>query len=314
MILDILPCFWEREMDNRFWCINVQFNPAGYKTRLNNYLTFIENLTKQNINVLTVEMTFGNQEYTIPLTENVRRLNSNSVMWQKERMINYALSQLPDECENVAWLDGDLLLPDGWEILLAEKLDKVSFVQLFQNVIHLDSGRKNSLYVKKGIIWQNKTHDDWLNQRINKKIGHAEPGFAWAAKRSALKNGLYDRLICGSGDNWLVDCLLDSQCLHHYLSKLTENMISDMENWKEHFNNDKSVDYLPIDIYHLWHGSVKDRGYHTRDLIFKQFDFDPRKDIKLVNNCWEWATDKPELHQAIINYFTSRKEDSCSGA
>jgi leucyl-tRNA synthetase len=36
-------------------------------------------------------------------------------MWQKERLLNYAINQTPDDCTKVAWLDSDLLLPDGWD-------------------------------------------------------------------------------------------------------------------------------------------------------------------------------------------------------
>ena len=300
----------------QFWCITVIFNPAEYQSRLDNYFIFRDRLTSQNVNLLTIEMTFGNQNFSIPKDSNVIRLNSNSVMWQKERMINYALSQLPDSCDKVAWLDADLLLPDGWQDLVIQKLDKVDFLQLYEKVIHLKPGEKNfggqKENTKYGIVWQSKTYgENWIPYRTSKLLSHAEPGFAWASKRRAIKSGLYDKLICGGGDNWLADCLLGSYQLHHYLSKLTQTMKSDMDQWKQTFNSntDKSTDYLPIDVYHLWHGSVKDRGYFTRDLIFKEYNFNPKEDIKITNNVLEWASDKPQLHEAVINYFKNRKED-----
>ncbi len=188
-------------------------------------------------------------------------------------------------------------------------------MQLFEKVVHLKQGETqfggDRLDVKSGIIWQRSARQDWLSDRLQKKIHHAEPGYGWAAKRSALRCGFYDKLIIGSGDNWVVDCLLNSYQLHHYLGKLTSHQKQDMDEWKLKFigGTDKSVDYLPVEIYHLWHGSVKDRAYTTRDLIFKKFDFDPKKDIALNNNVWEWSTDKPDFHQAIIDYFQNRKED-----
>jgi hypothetical protein len=39
------------------------------------------------------------------------------------------------------------------------------------------------------------------------------------------------------------------------------------------------------------------------------FDYDPKTDIKLVNNVYEWATDKTGMHQEILKYFHSRMED-----
>src|SRR5882672_7731044 len=122
-------------MNNEFWCVTVLFNPVDYHSRINNYLLFQERLDKQNINLLTVELTFGEQEYTLPLADRTLRLRSNSVLWQKERLINYAISKLPPECKYFAWLDCDLLLPCGWDDMLLQKLTKVDFVQLFEKVI-----------------------------------------------------------------------------------------------------------------------------------------------------------------------------------
>jgi len=297
-----------------FWCITAIFNPAGYQTRLDNYYTFRERLDKQNIKLLTVELAFNDSPHSIP---DALHLRGNSIMWQKERLLNYAMSQLPPECDMVGWLDSDLLLPDGWDDMVINKLNHVDFVQLFSKVIHLNPEEKRfagEIFDEKiGIIWQNKTHENWRARRLQRQISHAEPGYGWAANRRVFQatNGLYDKLIIGSGDNWIVDCLLDSNELHHYNNKLTSHQIRDMDEWKLNFitRTDKSVDYLPVEIYHLWHGSAKDRAYTTRDIIFKQFDFNPQEDIQLKNHVWEWATDKPEFHQAIINYFRNRNED-----
>jgi hypothetical protein len=301
---------------DKLWCVTALFNPAGYRSRLDNYHVFRDRLDKQNINLLTVELAFHDQEHSLPKSDTVLHLRSNSVMWQKERLLNYAINQTPDDCTKVAWLDSDLLLPDGWDEMVESKLEKSDFVQLFEKITNLAEGETkfdgNKLNTRTGIVWQSKLYgNDWIPLRLSGKLFHSEPGFGWAAKKSAIQNGLYDRLICGSGDNWLADCILSSFKLHHYLAKLTDEMKSDMDEWKLNFNRgtDKSVDYLPIGIYHLWHGSINNRGYKTRDLIFKPNRFDPKTDIKMVNNVWEWATDKPHLHQSIIDYFRSRKED-----
>lgn len=293
-----------------FWCITCVFNPAGYKSRIENYHTFRERLEKQRVNLVTVELTFPGQ---YPIITDAIHLNSNSIMWQKERLLNHAINSLPPSCDKFAWLDCDLLLPDGWDEQVVDKLENISFLQPFQEIAHLKPGERQFNgeieTVKLGIAWQYKTHNHWLSLRINKKIPHAEPGFGWAARRDALPNGLYDKLICGSGDNFLADCLFDSEPIHHYWSKINDHMTKDMKEWKENFKK-KPVDYLPLQVKHLWHGSIRDRGYMTRELILKQHDYDPKNDIKIVNNVWEWSSNKPAFHQAIIDYFRSRKEDA----
>jgi hypothetical protein len=70
------------------------------------------------------------------------------------------------------------------------------------------------------------------------------------------------------------------------------------------------LDYLPIDIWHLWHGSLKNRAYMDRHDIILEFDYDPINDIVLYGNVYEWANrHKKGMHDAIKGYFHSRKED-----
>ena len=60
----------------------------------------------------------------------------------------------------------------------------------------------------------------------------------------------------------------------------------------------------------LYHGTFKNRKHGQRDVICKKFHFDPLKDIKIgKSGAWEWASDKPDLHKEVREYFYSRKED-----
>jgi hypothetical protein len=68
------------------------------------------------------------------------------------------------------------------------------------------------------------------------------------------------------------------------------------------------------DIYHLWHGELRDRGYLPRHAILAEHRFDPYRDITLDGNgCWRWSSDKPELHAAVEDYFRQRREDGRKG-
>jgi hypothetical protein len=71
-----------------------------------------------------------------------------------------------------------------------------------------------------------------------------------------------------------------------------------------------SIGYLPIPIFHLWHGEQQNRLYYTRHQSLKDFDFDPDKDIRLNDEgCWEWGTRKPDFHNQVSIYFANRRED-----
>lgn len=289
--------------------ITVFFNPANFKSLLNNYYIFRDNLTKQGINLITVEMTFGDRKPQIDGTTYV--LNGNSVMWQKERLINFAIENI--NTEYFAWLDCDILFSDdNWANLAVEKLQSVDVVQLFKRVFYLPKGhnryKNQHETMLQGVIWQNKIHKNWLQRRKNKDLPFSSPGFAWAARKSAFPNGLYDRNIIGSGDTFIVDCLLDSWDIHGYASKFNRKMKVSMSRWKI-MQPKLSYDYIPVDIYHLYHGSLKNRRYMDRHEMISKYDYDPSNDIILKNNVYEWNSNKPEFHQDIIAYFENRSED-----
>lgn len=302
---------------SKFWCVTTFFNPAGYKSLLNNHRIFSDKLKEQGVNLLTVELAFGDQDFEIPTTENVLQLRGNSVLWQKERLINYAISQLPSDCEFVGWLDCDILFSnDKWAEIAVEKLKKNQVIQLYKKVFYMPKGctEFNGQYevCVQSVMWQKMIHRNWLQRRVDKELPFSTPGFAWAAQRSFFSDiGIYDKNIVGSGDTFLVDCYLGSWEIHGFAKKFNDHMKKDMAVWLTKFREKPlSVDYLPVDIYHLWHGSLKNRRYMDRHDVIQKYDYCPDTDIVLKNNVYEWASDKPGMHEDIKQYFFNRQEDT----
>jgi predicted glycosyltransferase involved in capsule biosynthesis len=303
---------------DKFWAICTYFNYAGFKAPYNNYFLFAHHLKQQGVNLLTVELAFGNASYQIPSSENVVRLRAESVLWQKERMINYALSILPSSCEYFAWLDSDILFAQpNWVEMACKELKKNEIVQLFKRVYYLPKGdlwykgKHNHMF--QGVIWQYKTHKNWLERRRSKELPFSSPGFAWAANRKFFQDlgGLYDRNIIGSGDTFIVDCILNSFDIHGYGPKFNTHMKNHMMEYCGRFRAKKpNVSYVPADIYHLYHGELKNRRYMERHDIVLKWDYDPSYDIVLANHVYEWATPKYDMHEAVKMYFVDRNEDS----
>lgn len=211
--------------------ISVYFNPAKYKALLNNYLYFSSQIKKQQIKIITVECAFGKDEFEIPRDDDVYQLRSESIMWQKERLINYGISKLPNNCDFFAWIDGDILLPNDWYDLAIKELQKNNIIQLFKKVFHLPKGLKTydgrKMPFLQSVLWQKIIHKNWLQRRKAKDLPFSAPGFAWAARRDLFEGlGLYDKNIVGSGDTFIVDCLLDSWDIHGFAQKFTPSMIS----------------------------------------------------------------------------------------
>ncbi len=298
-------------------CITTYFNPVGYRSRRENHAAFAGSLEAQRVPLLTVELALGDDPFELPASASVLHLRGRSRLWMKERLINAAVSQLPDHYNAFAWLDGDLLFADeSWFSQLAVRLETCDIVQPFERVVHLPPGHRRFegeiLEEDTGLVAQSAQEPDWLARRRVGALPFAVPGYAWAARRSLFaKAGLYDRSILGSGDAVLADCLFDSFGLYHYTSMLNRAMTEDMEDWRRRVFGGRTVrvGYLPGEVYHLWHGSMEDRRYCSRDEILLRHDFDPRLDLTLAGDLYEWASEKPGLHADVAAYFADRRED-----
>ena len=64
---------------------------------------------------------------------------ARDVLWQKERLLNVALDFRPDDCEEVAWLDCDVVFAaNDWPERARAALETHSLVQLFSERCNLD--------------------------------------------------------------------------------------------------------------------------------------------------------------------------------
>jgi predicted glycosyltransferase involved in capsule biosynthesis len=303
---------------SEFVAITTFFNPAKFESLRKNYFIFADNLKRQGVDLITVECAFNDDEFQLPDGENMHRVRSNSIMWQKERLINYGISKLPPDCKYFGWLDCDVIFSvDNWVELAVQKLQDSEIVQLYKRVSYMPKGhtewRGEKICMLQSVIWQKIIHKNWLNRRRTKELPFSTPGFAWSARKETFADiGIYDRNIIGSGDTFLVDCYLESWDIHGYAEKFTEGMKKDMMEWKALLDEKKvNVDFIPIDIYHLWHGSLKNRKYMDRHDIVLKYDYDPAKDIVLADNgVFEWASDKVGMHEDIKGYFHQRQEDN----
>lgn len=262
-------------------------------------------MRKQNAHLFTLEVAFGNQDFKI---SDAFQIRSDSVMWLKERLVNHAMSVL--DLDAFAWIDADLMfLDDCWIDKAKDLLCKFDVLQLFKRVFYLPQGHKSYQGVCErsfdGIVHQRNLYSNWLDRRKNLELPFAAPGFAWAARREALK--LYDRDIVGSGDCILADALLNSWDLHGFHTKYSDGMKQDIKSWASEIKGLK-VGCLPVDVLHLWHGDIRNRGYMKRHSILTNHDYSPSDDITLNGPVFEWSSNKPGLHNDLVEYFCTRQD------
>ena len=177
------------------WCITAYFNPQRYQTRRDNYTCFAERLRESRVPLLTVECAVGDGPFDLPAGPNVIQVRSRDVLWQKERLLNLAVSRLPAHAARVVWLDNDILFsnPD-WAVETARRLDEYSVVQPFDSCVRLPQGATQAAgdsRVMPGMAAVLAGDPSRLQSASLYTHGHT--GFAWAAHRELLARcGLYD--------------------------------------------------------------------------------------------------------------------------
>ena len=124
------------------WILTSYFNPQRYDTKRRNYELFLDRIERSKLNWMVVECAFGTTPFELRRSPRVLQIRARHVMWQKERLLNIAIQQLPDGCEKVAWVDCDVLFENAdWVIETSALLDHVPVVQPFDKAVRLPMGR-----------------------------------------------------------------------------------------------------------------------------------------------------------------------------
>ena len=311
--------------DGTLWAISCYFNPMGYRRRRQNYLRFRRSL---NVPLLTVELSYHDRyEIAEGEADILIRLRGRDVLWQKERLLNVALERLPTECENLAWLDCDVLLEDPrWAAATQRLLERFPLVQLFSQLIHLEphgvlddakrlpaSARRTSLAYR----WAHQAVPTDLFLRPEATSQHrCNCGMAWAGRRTMLeKHGLYDAMILGMGDKMIAAAAIgrfdDAVRGHQMNPAQADHYLS----WAVPLHDEVrgNLGCREGNAFHLWHGDLADRKYVERYDGFAAFAFDPRFDLAIdPTGCWRWNTNKQDMHRHVAEYFRGRREDGRS--
>lgn len=293
------------------WVITTFFNPAGYRRRLLNYRRFRAAL---KLPLAVVELSFhGAWELTECDADKLVRVADGDVMWQKERLLNVALKQLPPECEYVAWIDADVLMQDpDWPRQTIDALATTPVVQLFSTVRHLDPS--GNVVAAPGAASAAAAVRGGLPPSVvigtMKTFAH---GNGMAARRELLeRHGLYDGCVIGGGDTALMGGAYGVQDVVADCWRMSAAQRAHYLHWAKAFRADVRgrVGVLEGEVHHLWHGDLGDRRYDLRHIDLEPHRLDPYLDIRPgVDGAWRWATDKPGLHDLLRDYFRQRNED-----
>ncbi|MFO1526253.1 MAG: hypothetical protein U1F16_09805 [Turneriella sp.] len=293
------------------------FNAMDYESRRLNYAAFAARLKKQKVPLYTIEAVFPGQRSSLTGFANIETITCETVLWQKESLLNALIRKLDRKYEGIIWCDADILFENaGWYRQVCRLLDKVPVVQPFACVARLPRGKKRyvrsaELYTSFGSVYAKKpqllTRGDFA--------AHGHTGFAWAARRDMIGDlGLYDAMIAGSGDHVMAHAFagdFSSECIRRILANNPKHI--------EHFTQWARAVYphvrgrigaLPGRILHLWHGETANRRYVERNRELASFGFDPARDlVRDERGLWKWGRQRRPLAVWAKNYFALRRED-----
>ncbi|HOW58752.1 MAG TPA: hypothetical protein PLO78_03390 [Candidatus Omnitrophota bacterium] len=324
---DLLKAATERvqKLTGTFWGITAFFNPVGFKNKHENYVRFRNASKKQGLNLLTVELSYGDNPFEIKKNETDSliqlRVDKKHILWEKEALLNIGLKHLPNDCDKVAWFDCDILLKkDDWLKETASLLEKYLVVQPYSQLVRLKQGQfdiKSSEHIPEG-IGNGQKRDGFVYTQTDarcmlKSKNKPVVGGAWAARKEILDEfGFYDRLIIGSGDRIMAYAFygIDDEIAQMLL--VGESFKKDRDSWAKavYARVNGSVSFTPGVALCLWHGDLEKRRYFERNVILMNHNFDFHADVKKdENGVLVWASDKPELHQEVKNYFLQRDEN-----
>ena len=278
------------------------FNPNNYLNLRYNYLKFSEKI-KEKADLFPIELSF-NGEFFIE-DENVIQIKGSreNILWQKERLLNIALENLPKEYTNVAWIDCDVIFEnENWAEEVNEKLKDYKVLHLFENAKRLDE-KGDIDRVSEGIVKRIER-----TEIIDEKLGGI-PGFGWVIRREVIdKIRFLDTQIIGGADALMFFSFFNMKnTIHH--RKMNKEWYDVYMEWfyKSYFTVGKSVSYITGDIIHLYHGKMTNRNYEKRYEILSNSNFNPKSDLKINNGLW--VLNKTDLVEGMTKYFESRNED-----
>jgi len=306
------------ELKSDFCVISCYYNPVNYKARRSNFDLFIKGLEKTRVDYRIAECVFQNQSFTLPESSKIMRFRSNSVLWQRERLINLVSKCLPKSVKFIAWIDCDLIFSNvNWLPNALKLLNKYPIVQLFSRCVRLPKGQVR--YSGEGKISQSfglVTKNNPKVLLLESQLKHGLTGGAWAMRREIIEYcGLYEYAITGGADDYMAHAIFgdfDSSCVK---SKMCHNpvLINHYNNWAKSFFEqiEGRMDFVSGDVLHLWHGDLKNRNYFNRHDELEKARFNPYRDIiSLPGNPLEWSDSASiELRNCLIKYFHNRKED-----
>jgi len=285
------------------------FNYCGFRKRRQLFIDFVERYRHNKQIRIVISETIGSAPLPKLKVFNHLKFEAQSPVWIKENLINLAIKKLPRDWKYMAWIDADIVFMSAdWIGDAIEELQESDFVQLWHTAVNMGPcGEAMKIDKSFGYMHVKSGH----SYHPSDKYGFWHPGYAWAARRSAIDHlgGLLDWAILGSADRHMALSLV-GKVVNSAPGNIHPNYKVMLLEFQEACK-DLKLSYVQGTIMHLWHGRIEDRKYRERWDILTKGQFDPVMDIKYAPNGMLALTKTgARLENKLIEYFIERREDS----
>ena len=303
-------------------------NPVRYASRYKLYEGFVAQNAGPHVRFWTVEVAYGDRPFMVTEAGNPQHLQLRTTceLWHKENALNLLFAHVTATCpdaEYFAWVDADLTFvrPD-WAYETIQQLQHYQVVQMFS--FAQDVGPKYAPVTPakqhRGFMYAYCNDENFM--ATDMRFGystHGHPGFAWAARRSALNmfGGLLDFAVTGGADRHMACGLLGTiersgPYKEASLTDLAPNFRNSLLLWQERAAPlERNAGYVDGLILHHWHGRKTDRRYGDRWRIYVDNAYDPWTDLRRdVQGLYDLPAKRQKLRDDLRSYFRARNEDS----
>ncbi|MEU2874711.1 hypothetical protein ABZ769_37000 [Streptomyces olivoreticuli] len=210
-------------------------------------------------------------------------------MWHKERLVNLAVSRLPEYYTHVVWCDNDVLIEEGWKEAVNAAFNEAPAVRCYQTARYLNASGSCSKTLKVD----------------------NEDGFVWGAARSFFTDGpgLFELGLVGGGDSFFRAGIMRNPLVmrlwSHTLRRISGDWLDGVGRWVG--NQIPSAARTHIEI--IGHGPPKARQYLGRHRLLG--DLDPDKHLLMdEGKIFRWSqAGFAQIEPKIRSYFHDRRED-----
>ncbi len=287
---------YNEPVDKKMAIILVYFNTQGSFRIIHNLLFIKQMLDLANIPYFIGEMSINGSPFLFAESSTVFHFQSPDSMFYKENIINLMEPLLPPIYDKLCMMDADIIFENSdWYNLISSKLNDVNICQPFSTA-----------------HWLNISYDYVIQEKesyTKKGIGGHE-GFVWAFQRAWFNTYKFPGgCFIGSGDTSFVKAVFHKQIRASYNQELTRYIAK--------LPSNISSDYIDMNIYHLYHGTIHNRQYTTRHFnlnnVLSNLKITGTDDFIEYNadGIMQWTPKYSNIFNSFMNeYLINRNDDS----